>query len=225
MGNCLYCGSFTGHPSGVCSNCESSSGRGSGTPTDVPCQRCGMYLPSHELRMWNSRLYCAYCIMDVQDEEEMVRKHGAKRPQPEGEKERAMEEGKSHAGESLAVSGECEKCGAQAGQLYSINGRRMCQRCYSEEGGAASASSAFGMIVQQVRKLLKRKEEPKIIAAPPQAAEPAPQQLFDLRERRMVEKQEGMGAQLPLSEEKSEKKKPAPKAKKFFFAFHSEKKK
>ena len=104
MPTCLKCGTFTESLSGICATCESSS-RHIGTPDEVPCQRFGMYLPPHELRMWNSRLYCAYCIMDIQDEENLMhRREGAKREQPAegGSEGRGQESGKS--------SGVCEKC-------------------------------------------------------------------------------------------------------------------
>jgi len=73
MASCIKCGGplgeFDAGGDMVCQNCEARGSGGAGGTPDVPCQRCGMYLPSHELRMWNSRLYCAYCIMDIQDEE------------------------------------------------------------------------------------------------------------------------------------------------------------
>lgn len=220
MATCIRCGSFTDHASGTCSICEASSGHGTGTPADVPCQRCGMYLPSHELQMWNARLYCAYCIMDMRDEEEMLRRHARTPPRtPEGGAAPGSE--KTRAPESSGIFGTCEKCGAQENQLYSLNGRLLCQRCCSESGGAAGPGSMFGMIVQQVRKLIRKKEEPKILVAQP----PDAQELFDPQRRRMVQSHDGLDAALPLSEDKSEAKKPSAKAKKSFFSLHSEKKK
>src|SRR3989338_3247970 len=123
MKYCVRCGSqmdFDAGVDGVCQNCEAASGHGM-SGTDVPCQRCGMYLPPHELRMWNSRLYCAYCIMDVQDEERMMRSAGG------------AGSGGSEAGELSPPSGTrgtCERCGAQAGVLYELGGRRLCLRCH-----------------------------------------------------------------------------------------------
>ena len=82
MASCIKCGGALGEFDAggdmICQNCEArGSGAAGGTP-DVPCQRCGMYLPSHELRMWNSRLYCSYCIMDIQDEEKRAKAGSAR---------------------------------------------------------------------------------------------------------------------------------------------------
>ena len=87
MGNCTRCGRLM-DGEGMCDNCTSLSAHPIGTPEEVPCQRCGMYLPPHELRMWNSRLYCAYCIMDIQDED--ARSKAKKEP----EAKTASEEGR-----------------------------------------------------------------------------------------------------------------------------------
>src|SRR3989338_223562 len=76
MASCTRCGAtMEGLDAGgnmLCDNCEAAM-HSTGSGTDVPCQRCGMYLPSHELQMWNSRLYCSYCIMDLKDEDRMGR--------------------------------------------------------------------------------------------------------------------------------------------------------
>ena len=66
MATCSRCGTSLGEYAheGLCSSCVALA-----QADNVPCQRCGMYLPSHELKMFNSRLYCSYCIMDLQDEE------------------------------------------------------------------------------------------------------------------------------------------------------------
>ena len=194
MPYCRCCGSLTDHSGGLCVSCEASSGRGIGTPEDVPCQRCGMYLPPHELRMWNSRLYCAYCIMDIQDEEERIRKHAKGEHAGEAASGHGSEGGaaqRGEAGDSLRQgNGVCEKCGRSSDTLYSLGGRRLCPSCHSEEGGIPPASpSLFGQIVLRVKKVLQRKQ-PEIVAAPPTS------QVFDVKKRKMVEK-----------EEKSEKKK------------------
>jgi len=178
MANCVRCGSslgdFDAGGNQICANCEAASGHGSGTPTDVPCQRCGMYLPPHELRMWNSRLYCSYCIMDVQDEEKMGReKH---RPSEQGD---GPAGGISGGGENLpqgskSSSGTCERCGRQTDTLYSLSGRRVCSQCYSEGGagtGAGSDASIISQIITKAREALGM--EPKILENTSAHAQPA----------------------------------------------------
>lgn len=134
MRSCSRCGrmleDFDVGGDGVCSNCEASFGHGSGGAADVPCQRCGMYLPSHELQMWNSRLYCAYCIMDVRDEEKMMRGGG----HSHGDEAKGGDENlQAHYGKK---SGTCERCGREAETLYSSQGRMLCSHCYHEGGGS-----------------------------------------------------------------------------------------
>ncbi|VVC01439.1 Uncharacterised protein [uncultured archaeon] len=178
MANCIRCGGslgdFDAGGDGMCSNCEAAIH--SSSSTDVPCQRCGMYLPPHELRMHNSRLYCAYCIMDIQDEEK--RRHG--------KNERRREE-RREGQQSGAMVGTCERCGRQTDKFYKAFGRNLCALCYFEgerepEGGKPSA---FGMLAQRVKKILGFSQKPKIIAK-----EPAQQQVFDLRKRKMIDEKE-----------------------------------
>ncbi len=145
MGYCDRCGTLlAGDSSGLCITCASSSAHGSGTPTDVPCQRCGMYLPPHELRMWNSRLYCAYCIMDVMDDEKRMhdlhreQRRPAEEPMPSGKPEE----------DALHIRASCDLCGRAAGQFYHSHGRRLCQRCYSESESQVTGGGALGGVHQ-----------------------------------------------------------------------------
>ncbi len=140
---------------GVCSNCEASFGHGTGAAADVPCQRCGMYLPSHELQMWNSRLYCAYCIMDVKDEEKMMRGgHGHGDEHAQGGDNLQAHYGKK--------SGTCERCGRNAETLYSSQGRMLCSHCYHEGGGASSSErpTMIGMLASCAASALGLKIKP-----------------------------------------------------------------
>jgi hypothetical protein len=202
----------------ICQNCESAAASGAGGNANVPCQRCGMYLPSHELRMWNSRQYCSYCIMDIQDEE----KRGKAARGSAGE-----EGGKAR--------GICERCGREADTLYSVQGRKMCSSCYSVGSGAggAGAPSLFGLLVEKVALALGVRQKPKVIPAlpPGKIGVRAPSEKednerrrksterFDLKERRMMEEEEGqLGTVEPLSEGRKSEKKPSPEARKKFFS-------
>jgi hypothetical protein len=171
--------------------------------------------------MWNSRLYCAYCIMDIQDEERYGKEKRApvaEQPQQGGILDSLMRHG-----------GACERCGRQVSLLYSVSGRRVCESCHATMGGAPGGGfpTLFGGLVQVVQERLgiRKKEPPKIvvaqkIAAPPIVKGAQPEKVFDVYERRMVEKKEGVEAKRPLAEEKhapKEGRKPMPKVKKSFF--------
>ncbi len=200
MGNCTKCGSTLGEYSSgeLCPGCQSTQ-RGSGTPDDVPCQRCGMYLPSHELQMWNARLYCAYCIMDVKDEEKMHQKYAGK---DERARQEAGSSGSSHGGDapgaghggaaadSLGISGVCERCGKETDPLYSLAGRRVCGACYDEEGKPPpfSSTSFFGQLVIRAKEAVgirQAQTEPKIITL-----QRMRHRVFDVKSRKMVEREE-----------------------------------
>lgn len=217
MASCIRCGAtledFDVGGDMVCHNCESRAGA-AGSGTDVPCQRCGMYLPPHELRMWNSRLYCAYCIMDIQDEEKYGKERHAATSAQVHHQERAPIDLGGHT-----KYGSCSRCGRESRQLYTVMGMQVCQNCYTE-GGEPSAGggkpSRFAQLVSSVKK--KFSPAKKIIAASQPA--PAPSQVFDLKKRKMVDRKTGVDAAAPLSEEKrEEKKKPKPGLQKLFSAF------
>ena len=230
MANCTRCGAtmgdFDAGGNMICQNCESrGSGSMGGTP-DVPCQRCGMYLPPHELRMWNSRLYCAYCIMDIQDEEKYGREKSGKA---------GIERG--------SALGICERCGKETDTLYSVQGRKLCSSCYSvgSPGGASPGGvSLLSMIVERAALALGVRQKPRVIPTLPPGKigirAPAPQEdeerrrisqeRFNLKERRMMQEEEGqLGIVEPLSEGHKTERKPSPGAKKKFFSQHSEDKK
>lgn len=200
MANCTRCGAtMEGLDAGgnmICANCEASM-HSSGSGTDVPCQRCGMYLPSHELQMWNSRLYCAYCIMDLKDEERMGREQrkpeAAQQPPPGGlfgrdsspSQQPPEEKG---AGEPMqqyprAANGICERCGRESNDLYMAQGRRLCQSCLSSGGSSGASPGFFAQIVASMKRAVGIREQPKIIAQQPVS-------VFDLRTRKMAEKKE-----------------------------------
>ena len=227
MASCIRCGSTMGDFDAggdmVCQNCEAAGSGGAGGTPNVPCQRCGMYLPSYELRMWNSRLYCAYCIMDIQDEEKRVK----------------AREGRG-AEEIIRALGICERCGRETAALYVVNGRKLCQPCYAADGGGgASSPSMLGQIVQMAAAMLGVRQKPKIIPMPPlegmrvksggapgnDSARQKGAEKFSVRERRMVEEEEGELGIEPLTEGRTQEKKPAPEARKKFFSQHSEEKK
>ena len=242
MPYCTRCGTLTDSGSGLCSSCSLASVHGTGTPDDVPCQRCGMYLPPHELRMWNSRLYCSYCIMDIQDDEQRGKRE--KKPEAEGA---GSGGGKGPSGQGVPkdsrnVLGTCERCGRQAEVLYIRFGQRLCSQCNSQTGGEAGTgrASLFGQIVVRVKKALgifpkvvEKKSQPpgkqdagqmaQPSGQPPEAASEGHGQVFSIKGRQM-EDRNAMAGQSPMGEGPDGEKKPAPKAKKFFFAMHPEEK-
>ena len=184
MGNCTRCGT-TIDGEGLCSSCEAASR----VSTDVPCQRCGMYLPPYELKMWNSRLYCSYCIMDLQDEE---RRHSGENRRREEKDRQSQWIGKT--------GGVCERCGRDTDRFYTVFGRNLCANCYFE--GSHEPESAkpplFGQVIKQVRKILGFPEKMKIIA------KETPPQVFDLQKRKMVDAKEGKA--VPKKEEATDTK-------------------
>ena len=188
MGNCLKCGSQLPEYSGdLCANCQAA--RGSGAAGDVPCQRCGMYLPSHELQMWNARLYCAYCIMDVKDEEERHRKYAEKKPVPEAGKGLGATEG-APLESGKGTGGVCERCGKETGHLYSLSGRRLCEACYTEESGKAppgTGPTLFAQIVVRAKTALGM-GKPRVLVAQSLKGGGF---VFDVATRKMVEKKTG----------------------------------
>jgi hypothetical protein len=133
------------------------------------------------------------------------------------------------------VPGICERCGRETDTLYSVQGRKMCGSCYSVGSGTggAGAPSVLGMIVEKVAVALGVRQKPKVIPTlppgkisvrVPSAEEDKERQRksierFDLKERRMMEEEEGqLGAAEPLSEGRKSEKKPAPDARKKFFS-------
>ena len=188
MPTCTRCGSFMEGSEGLCISCASSPVHGSGAASDVSCQRCGMYLPPHELRMWNSRLYCAYCIMDVQHEENRMHRREERRKPEAGRGGAAEESGK--------ISGTCERCGRQADRLYFSGGRKLCHQCSSEGGDApVGAPSMFAQLVVRAKGIFRAKEAPggpKLLVR-----QPAPKRVFSVKSRRMEEKEEGSVAEKP----------------------------
>jgi hypothetical protein len=188
MGTCIKCGGSLGDfdvgGDMICDSCEARGSGGAGGQQNVPCQRCGMYLPSHELQMWNSRLYCAYCIMDVKDEE----KRG---------KDAHTMHADSHlhgAGEGgvMRKYGTCQRCGKSTDELYTSQGMSLCAGCYHAYGAPGAGEgkpSHFGQAVTYIKQKLK------LIVLAPKAilTDPRPQnkdeQTFDLRGRKMKEKE------------------------------------
>jgi len=133
--------------------------------------------------------------MDVQDEENRMRKH------TEAKRHEEAASGSGGAGQqSGSAQGVCDKCGRQAETLYSLGGQRLCGPCYSESGGSAggSAPSVFGQFVQQLRKLIRKPQPPKIIAAQPLEKQQAPGTGF----RKVEGAQQSSERQNPKSEEK-----------------------
>jgi hypothetical protein len=185
-----------------------------------------MYLPSHELQMWNSRLYCAYCIMEVKDEEKMAKAHSSPTQEREGMPQ-----------ESRMGTGNCDRCGRQSEFLYSAGGRRLCQHCYSDGADESSKPGGISQIAVFIKSIFGKKEPPKVLPNQmritpsaqrnPDSQKPAPfpsteanEQHFDVQSRSLVEKKTGMGAQIPIAEGAKEDKKPSPKMKKDFFRLH-----
>ena len=206
MPNCIRCGRSVEGLSAdeLCDSCAATSGIG--TPTDVPCQRCGMYLPPHELRMWNSRLYCAYCIMDIQDDEHRAK--GEKKPEEKaareeggglfsglfggkagGEKDSGSAEKKADAERyqqyARAAPGTCERCGRESYVLYLVQGRKLCTQCIDEGAASGAPPSFFAQIVSSAKRAVGIRQASKIIENTPAG------KVFDIRSRKMVEQKEG----------------------------------
>jgi hypothetical protein len=186
-----------------------------------------MYLPPHELRMWNSRLYCAYCIMDIQDEE-----HYGKKGHRDGAGSGAAP-GSDGAQQGSGISGgTCERCGKQSDSLYFVGGRRLCSHCQSEEGGAPGAASFFSQLVLIVKEKFGGAPKPVVRggSSEPQAPRqpspkgsiaPAPrEQVFDIKNRQMQEKKPAIQGENPISEKRQPERKPSAQSKESFFGLH-----
>lgn len=226
MANCIRCGAmldeFDAGGDMICQNCE-SRGAGHGSGTDVPCQRCGMYLPPHELRMWNSRLYCAYCIMDIQDEE----RYGKGGRQPGAQSQEPIGGGISGffglGGSRSKLA--CERCGRMVDTLYDSLGVRLCSSCYYSDGapGAGGAKPSrfsqlvffikekIGLVKKPARLIVNQQPSRAKLQATPVKVE-GKGEVFDMRGRRMAEKKPPLEEKRPLSESTHKEKKPAPKS-------------
>ena len=102
---------------------------------NLKCWRCGMLLPSHELKMLEGQLYCAYCFQDVTMERE------------ETEATRRSH-GHEHGGVGGGAGGEggygppsagrmCEVCGRSVEHgHYAFSGKFVCAECYPKESHA-----------------------------------------------------------------------------------------
>jgi len=220
MRTCIKCGrtleDFDVGGDMICMDCE-AAGRGYGSGTDVPCQRCGMYLPPHELKMWNSRLYCNYCIMDIQDEERMMQA-GRKGERQEGNLPEGI--GKS--------AGTCEKCGRHSEVLYAIGGRRLCLQCAQGEGGIPpQAGPAKPALLARVLSNAGKMVRAKLFGKGEQPVQAQPVMVFDIRTRRLVAKKDALHSQAPLEERQQGEKagKPSKNSRDSFFGFLAEKKK
>jgi len=140
----------------------------------------------------------------------------------------------SGSGQALGI---CERCGRETDTLYSVQGRRLCQSCYS--AGGAGGASLLSLIVERAAFALGVGRKLKVIPVPPPkkmgVRAPAPQEdgerrrksleRFDLKERRMMMEEEGQLGIEPLSEGRKKERKPSPAARKKFFSQHSEKRK
>ncbi len=170
----------------VCISCEGTPETGG---MDTPCQRCGVYVPSHELKMYRSRLYCNYCIMDMEDdgrrEEEGIRKRTQSEMEREGREEIGAgkgsgqeddAEGKGNSDEDESESGSADIGGAEkrsraeggAGKESGAGKEAVhhtlpfggtCQRC------GASADILYTIHGKRLCKICAEEESPKMGAA------------------------------------------------------------
>ncbi len=171
MANCSSCGRHVeeyelhyadGVP--VCISCESEPASGAGS--DVPCQRCGVYVPPHELKMFRSRLYCNYCIMDMEDEARAEEKRMKKRIDGEsGQEEESKKPAQDGAPRDFPLGGSCEFCGASIEVLYSFQGKKICKICLEKSGGEPQTGTAgfFGSAIRIVQKLAEKMQGKNII--------------------------------------------------------------
>ena len=125
MASCSVCGKHLADGEGeygsrglVCNPCAASIK----SDEEAACQRCGMYLPKHELQMFKSRMFCNYCIMDLRDEDRMHEAAAAGSAPASAHEERVA---KSYA----RKKGYCNRCSAEAEELYTVNGMLLCERC------------------------------------------------------------------------------------------------
>jgi hypothetical protein len=148
MGFCSNCGSYMADKDyGKCYVCTAAH-----VSDDVPCQRCGMYLPRHELQMWNARYYCQYCIMDIRDEEKAFERRVRREEQLERpeRQDRYDKEPMQH----YPTGEQCQRCGKAVEMLYDFGGRRLCRSCLEDEGGKPPTSpSSLGAMVGVMRDL------------------------------------------------------------------------
>lgn len=210
MQNCIRCGAHLEGldvgGDGICQNCEAAMG------TDSPCQRCGACLPPHALRMWNSRLYCAHCIMDLQDEERRGRAGTRKEQEAcEGGFPFGFGGGRGTPQEGWKQPQACERCGREAEELYSSQGRRLCLQCHSDGGAGESSSTkpgGAGAVVTAILGIMRPNRKPAKIVA----VEQPDRRVFDPKTRAMVERK-GAPAPKPLSEGRQDEKKGGVQAK------------
>lgn len=111
--NCIRCGqNGTQYGTDGMSYCDSCLFYG----MNKQCNKCGMYLPSLELQMYNGQWYCPYCVMDLRD---------ANKPKYDKKENYAVETIKYES---------CERCGRQLKDyLYVYKGRKLCHPCVEEE--------------------------------------------------------------------------------------------
>lgn len=227
MKSCLICGGPVGDfdvgGDLICQNCEA---RGLGYASDnlVACQRCGTKVMKYEIRSQSGKLCCTRCAFELQDEERRGRGYGS---------------------EGSRLAGICERCGREVEFLYSVHGKRLCFRCKSGAGGpppeSPSSPSFLGMVVDLIISSLGvRKPRPKIISIIPKekiikkeikqergGESEGKVQIFDLKERKMVEKDENYAPAEPPPKDSNggadteDKKEDGAKPKDAFFFMHS----
>jgi len=124
MANCIRCGQEAHqYGSDGLPYCDSCSFYG----LNKQCQRCGMYLPTLELQMYNGQWHCQYCVMDIRDAERRSTESYSKT------------ERKS---EQYAKRENCERCGVDLQNImYYFNGRKLCGTCLETERGQTDYTS------------------------------------------------------------------------------------
>ncbi|VVB65812.1 Uncharacterised protein [Candidatus Gugararchaeum adminiculabundum] len=116
-----------------------------------PCQRCGVIMPKTELKMFDSRLYCNYCIMEVSEDKKHQEERARESYKPKAERSESSQSPKDEStfGQSRGGAGgqryyKCQKCGSPATDRYAYGGKLLCANCYFDESGEGAKPQSIG---------------------------------------------------------------------------------
>ncbi|MEM2963019.1 MAG: hypothetical protein QXN01_00805 [Candidatus Anstonellales archaeon] len=158
MRTCSFCGQsvkeyelhyINGLP--ACVSCEDQMQK---VGSEIPCQRCGIYVPTHELKMFRSRLFCNYCIMDMEDEQRSEEIRIRKNIISIEREDLASDKDEIHSESS--IGGICEKCQINSDILYFLSGKKLCKKCFENftpDVYPSSGSSFFGSAILIMKKI------------------------------------------------------------------------
>ncbi len=152
MSNCSRCGgeARTYGADGL-PYCDSCSFYG----LNSQCQKCMMYLPRSELQQYAGQWYCPYCVMDMRDGAEKLRRREEKSSEGAGEKS------ENYQTEVLKRE-QCTRCSRELFTAYFYKGRMLCESCFNDERGQDDPVSPSPAPI----KIIIRKEEEIPIITP-----------------------------------------------------------